>query len=118
MSNRLYLVPLPDAQTTTADEGVSELIQQAGLTHHAQRATAIAEGDQPIPDVLLLGVHAHQDLVAVHLVARHAVLDMGEVGLARGKLGGRLQLEQAGKQAAKARGVERETGPDLLGALG
>ena len=31
MSNRLYLVPLPDSQTTTVDEGVSAQIQQSGL---------------------------------------------------------------------------------------
>ena len=39
MSNRLYLVPLPDAKAFTSDEGIRAQIQQAGLLQQGGTAT-------------------------------------------------------------------------------
>ncbi|KAI1695956.1 hypothetical protein Ddc_20780 [Ditylenchus destructor] len=93
--------------------------EQVLSAHHAERAAAVRERNQPVPDAVLFGVHADQYLFAVKAGVVDAVFEVGEDGFARRHRRWPLQVEQARQHAAVAAGVQHEPAAHLvLAAVG
>ena len=88
------------------------LAQKIGFSDNAKRAAAIGKRNQPVPHVVTDRVNRNPNLVAVEIRWRDIIFDMREYRPAYGKVRRGFQLQQTRQYAAKAAGVEEESGFD------
>src|SRR5450830_1475080 len=95
------------------------VVEEGGFRHHPDGAATVRKWNQPVPDVVVLGMYGDANLVAVELRIADAIGDMREISAAQRKTGRTLEIEQAGEHAAETAGVEDEAGFDrVFAAIG